>query len=373
MVQRGRGQPEQAVTLIRRALQCSPRLVDAHANLGNALCDLRRFDEAASAYTAALDLDATMVDVRTRLVNALQAASREHLRQGANATARERLQLALRLDPDRLDLIEALLPLSLDIDLLDALLLADHAWRLDGSEANWRRLWDLHNRAGEDIARCRAFLAADPACPIRLVALGNALRRAHRGQEAEANYRSAIASAPGEPFAAMRLACLLLEQGRYEVADRLLRQAEALHGERVEAMRFDRQFLAGLRERPLPRLEQAVIPAASGAPLVVFAACDGRYFERFASALLHSTCAQRRLALLLSSACRQSAGRYRLPGRGVRCAAGQPWHRAVGRASGHDGLGCRDVSHLFCLRPLPVVAARDGGIPATRSDAGHRI
>ena len=47
--------------------------------------------------------------------------------------------------------------------------------------------------------------------------------------------------------------------------------------------------MPGLRERPLPRLERAVIPAASGAPLVVFAACDGRYFERFASALLHST------------------------------------------------------------------------------------
>ena len=73
----------------------------------------------------------------------------------------------------------------------------------------------------------------------------------------------------------------------------LLRQAEALHPGRVEAMRFGQAFLAGLRERPLRPPEAALLPAVqalrASAPLVVFAACDGVYFDRFASALIHST------------------------------------------------------------------------------------
>lgn len=288
VVQRARGHQEQAITLIRRALQFAPWLSDAHANLGNALCDVLRFDEAAAAYAAALELNPALLTIRSRLVDALHAASRVHLQRGAHAAARERLQTALRLDPDRLDLIEALLPLSLDADLLDTLLLAEHAWRLDGSEASWQRLWDLHNRAGVDVARCCAFAAADPECPMRQVALGNALRRARRGQEAETRYRAAIARAPQEPFAAVRLACLLLEQGRYEAADRLLRQAELLHHGRAAAMRFGRAFLDAQRARELPPLDEPLMAGDLSAPLVVFAACDGGYFERFSSALLHS-------------------------------------------------------------------------------------
>lgn len=153
VVQRAHGQPEQAVALIRRALQYAPGLADAHANLGNALCDLQRFDEAASAYATALDLNPALPDVKRRLVSTLQAASRAHLGQGAHIAARERLQQAWQSAPDRLDLIEALLPLSLDHDLLDALRLAECAWRLDGAETSWRLLWDLYNRAGSDVPR----------------------------------------------------------------------------------------------------------------------------------------------------------------------------------------------------------------------------
>ena len=268
VLQRALGRPELAVDLIRRALVLAPGLVDAHANLGNALRELDRWDEAATSYAAALRLNPSTPDVRPRLTEAL----RQVLERGEA----------------RSEVIEALFPLSVDADMLETLLLAARAWQHNDSEANWQRLWDLHNRAGLNVERCRAFLADAPRCPMRLIALGNALRRARLGQAAEAIYRAAMAIAPDNPFVLTRLACLLLEQGRLESADRLLRKSAALHPGRAEAIRFGQSFLGSLRSRKLPELDLRISPVHRDAPLVIFAACDGVYFEKFASALLNS-------------------------------------------------------------------------------------
>lgn len=285
---RQRGQPEIAITLISQALQHAPSLGDAHANLGNAYGDLHRFDAAADSYAAALRLGGGGPDIQRRLLAALQAAADVHRAAGRFAEARSCLQRALEESPERLDLIRALLPLCLDGDLLDALQLAARAWHLAPDDASFRTVWDLANRAGQDVARARAFLALAPADPFRLLALGNALRRTCQGCEAEALYRAAMAAAPDVPFAALRLACLLLEQGRTEAADRLLREVEAVDPGRVQAMQFGTAFFRRLRRRALPPAPAGFSPHPCTADLVVFAACDGVYFDRFGSALLSS-------------------------------------------------------------------------------------
>ncbi|MBN8871263.1 MAG: tetratricopeptide repeat protein [Rhodospirillales bacterium] len=288
VLERQRGRPDLAVALITQALARAPDLADAHANLGNAWSDLQRFDLAAENYAGALRLGGGGEETQRRLVAALYAGANVHRAARRVTEARLMLRRALDEAPDRMEIIQALLPLCLDDDLLEALDLAARAWRLAPTEATFRTVWDLANRAGQDPARAEAHLAAAPQDPFRLIALGNALRRARRGNEAERRYRAAMALAPDQPFAGMRLGCLLLEQNRCDAADRVFRQIEAVDHGRVQAMQFGSHFFRRLRRRALPPPPQGFTPALCTTDLIVFAACDGVYFERFGSALLAS-------------------------------------------------------------------------------------
>jgi len=289
VLHRARGNAAKAVELITLALRLAPDFADAYENLGNAQLDLECFDAAVASYTKARELNPGRADTARKLIVALQAAANQHVNAGRPAQARALLERLLELAPDRLDVITALLPMTLDRDNLNTLALADRAWRLRPDEVHWQQLWDLHNFAGRDVAAARDFLAASPDSPLRLVALGNALRRSRAGCEAEAVYRRAIAAGPMEPFAPLRLACLLIEQGRLKEADHLLRQCDAMHTGRTQAMHFSEDFFTGLRRRPLPPAPDNLRPHFVDRELVVFAACDGEYFNRFISALLHST------------------------------------------------------------------------------------
>ena len=52
------GDAEQALVCFRQALAKKPDLSDAYNNMGNALKELGRFEEATAAYERALELDA---------------------------------------------------------------------------------------------------------------------------------------------------------------------------------------------------------------------------------------------------------------------------------------------------------------------------
>ena len=288
VLRRTHGDALGAVALIEQALRLTPCFPAAQENLGNALRDLGRFDDAAAAYTTALDQSPGQQDVIRKLVGTLEAASNQHLLAGRTATARALLEQLLELVPDRLDVITALLPLSDDAEHLNVLVLAERAWRLQPDEVRWKQLWDLHYFAGRTVKAARAFVAKCPHDAVRLVALGNALRRNRAGWDAEATYRLAIAASPELPFARGRLACLLIELGRYDEADDLLRQSDALYLGRTEVMHFGARYFARLHDRPLPPPPGPLEPLPPGHELVVFAACDGVYFDRFLSALLHS-------------------------------------------------------------------------------------
>ena len=288
VVYRQRGQPETAATLITQALQYAPALADAHANLGNVYSDMRLFESAVQAYEHARTLGSRGPDNDRRLVAALEAAASVHLAEGRREQARHWLERALVEAPDRVEVIQALLPYYVEEDRLHALTMAARAWRLRPDRGSFRLVWDLCNRAGEDLELARAHLAAQPDDAFRMIAVGNALRRSRRGWEAEALYRTARELEPGMPFASMRLACLMLEQGRVEAAEHCLRAAERGDPGRIRTMQFSSAFFRKLARRPLPLPPAGFVPPSPAEGIVIFAACDGAYFERFASALLHS-------------------------------------------------------------------------------------
>ncbi len=86
------GRPTEALPHLDAWLAESPNDAGAHAQRGDALQSLSRFDEAVMAYRASLRLDASNVKTRTNLGSALG-------RSGRHGEALEALREALRIDP----------------------------------------------------------------------------------------------------------------------------------------------------------------------------------------------------------------------------------------------------------------------------------
>lgn len=282
-----------AAALIRRALAVDPGFAAAHANLAKAAAALGLTAEALAAGRRALRLSPALDGVRPVLADLLVDRGEAARARGALDEAGRLYAEADRLVPDRPEVLERLMHLHAGSDLLQALGHAERLWSLRGGAGDdvlRGNLWHLCAKAGSDagVEECRRRLARSPS-PTAWIALGNAQRQEDRGQAAEAAYRVAAALRPGEPFAYGRLACLLIEHGRLAEADRLLCRVARCWTGREEVMRFDPAFVSALgrgREpRPLPPGRYLDVDK----PVLVLTGCDGRYFERFAAALIHST------------------------------------------------------------------------------------
>lgn len=304
VVRKSQGRIDEAIALLRRAVAVGPGAPAYWQNLGNALVAGQLLAEAAEAYERAVSLDAANPDLRAMLVDTLY-------RQAAACGDRERAKACLRrllaVDEGHLDAIALLLSLlnfqgASDLahrpwafdrageayrrllgDLQEAAVLAHRAWAKAPTEARYQTLWSLCYWVIGD----QDFVDSDPADAIRWVALGNGCRRQSRRAAAEHAYRTALAIRPGHPMAQFRLASLLLSCNRFDEADTLLRAIDAGHRGRQEAMRFSPDFIDFLRARPLPP-SPVEITVGDGAGLMIFCACDGIYFDKFADRLLHS-------------------------------------------------------------------------------------
>ncbi len=87
------GRIDDAVVSLRTALRLDPEYPEAYGNLGLALMKLGRLDEAAAAYTESLRLDPTHVETQTNYGNLLT-------REGNFGAAVQRYRDALLIDPD---------------------------------------------------------------------------------------------------------------------------------------------------------------------------------------------------------------------------------------------------------------------------------
>jgi serine/threonine-protein kinase len=176
------GRADEAVAECRAALELEPGYANAHNNLGVALYDLGRKDEAVAEYREALRLNPDDADFHINLGNALGDLGRK---EEAVAEYRE----AIRLKPD-------------DSDAHNNLGLA---------------LSDL-GRKEEAVAEYREATRLNPGDSDAHFNLGSALDDLGRKDEAVAEYREAIRLNPGDPDAHYNLGVALSDLGRNEEA-----------------------------------------------------------------------------------------------------------------------------------------------------------
>jgi predicted O-linked N-acetylglucosamine transferase (SPINDLY family) len=173
-------------------------------------------DEARRAFERALELDPSRVKTLNNL-------ARLELDAGEAARARELVDRALGVEPDA----PRTLALSAQARLAEGLLdeAASALERATGgptAAALWNNLGSALVRAGRDADALAAFersVRLDGTRPEVLANLGDALRRAHDLERAEAVLQDALSRAPHDPAATLSLAKLL---------DETLRQDEAV-------------------------------------------------------------------------------------------------------------------------------------------------
>jgi len=217
---RGTGALEEAVTLLRRARRKSPHDFWINFKLARYLSEMEpaQLEESIRFYTAAQTLRPHSAGVRLNLGNAL-------LDLGRLEEAREELHVAIKLDPT----------LAAPHNSLGKLF--HKQGRLERAEDEYRQAIQLdptyapaHNGLGSLRYEQRRFKDAeqafreaiqlDPEHAFAHTNLGNALRAQHRDEEAEVEYRLAVKLDPDYAKGHLRLGELLQERGQLEQAAR---------------------------------------------------------------------------------------------------------------------------------------------------------
>lgn len=101
LIARRRGEPGVAVELIQRALATGNPSAEMYVNLGNALADAGRLEEAAQAHGHALTLNSAQTAARDGLASALLRLGIEHHTAGRLEAAVETYRRAITVRPDK--------------------------------------------------------------------------------------------------------------------------------------------------------------------------------------------------------------------------------------------------------------------------------
>jgi tetratricopeptide (TPR) repeat protein len=193
------GRLDDAVASYRHALALKPEFAEAHNNLGYVLRGLGKLDDAVASYRRALRIKPDYAEAHHNLGDTL-------LRLGRLDVAVAAYRRALALSPD---FVEA------HNNLGNALL---ELGRLDDATASYRRA-----------------LATRPDFAEAHSNLGIALRLAGQASEADASCRRALAIDPKLTASIALLAELSADQGRFTEAEELFRRAIAIEPETAEA------------------------------------------------------------------------------------------------------------------------------------------
>lgn len=214
---------EEAVMLIGRAVRQKPGFADAHSNLGNALRELGRLDEAEQSYRKALAARSGFAMAHYNLGNVLMTRKRYD-------EAAKSFRSAIALSPN---LLEAHINLGIVLGELG---------RLDEAENSYRKAlavrpdspvayYNLGNTLLEkgcpaEAAECyERALARDPGYTEARLNLGGALRDLGRLDDAADCYRKAQENAPDDPGILVNLGAVLRDQGKPEEAEGYYRRA----------------------------------------------------------------------------------------------------------------------------------------------------
>jgi serine/threonine-protein kinase len=211
------GRLDEAIEYSQQALQINPKVAQAHYNLGHILYAKGRLDEAIDHYQQALHLDPKDGQAHTNLGLALKA-------KGRLDEAIGHYQQALHLDP-----MLALAHFNLGLALYDK-------GRLDEAIDHYQQALDLEpmlalkahtslgnalytkGRLDEAVGHYQQALHLDPKDALAHYNLGNALYAKGRLDEATDHYQQALHLDPKDVDAHNALGQALLAQGRFREA-----------------------------------------------------------------------------------------------------------------------------------------------------------
>jgi len=270
---RGRDLPR-ALEHMRRAVELKPDFVDARMNLGAALLDAGRADEAQEMFKATLEIDPGSSAAHFRLGSIL-------LERGRPSEAASHLERALGLDQSLIEARNSLGVARLREGRLDEAItlfreVLRESPRNADAEANLGTALVRKGQAGEAEAHLRSALDINPAQAAAHTTLGALLAR--RGDLAEAlpHFAAAVEADPSQAEAQNNLGAAMLQLGKTEEALVHLRQAVERNPRHADARANlgVALLLKGDREGGLFQLEEAlrIDPAHRNARLQLDAA-----------------------------------------------------------------------------------------------------
>ncbi|MDA1090884.1 MAG: tetratricopeptide repeat protein [Proteobacteria bacterium] len=215
-----------ALDLITKAIAIKPDVAEAHTNLGNALQDLGRWDDAAASYRRALALKPDYVDALNNLGITLKE-------QGEPDEAAACYRRAIALKPESAELHSNLGNALKDLRQTgDAIACFRQAIALkpDFAEAHNVLGIALKNsgQTEDAVASYRRALAIKPDYAEAHYNLGNALQGLGRLDEAAASYDDALTLKPDDADSLNNLGAIYKNLGRLEEAVDCYRRALVL-------------------------------------------------------------------------------------------------------------------------------------------------
>lgn len=209
-----RGAVDEAIALLRRALQTSPKNADAHLLLGRALASVPRRNEALAALATALEL-------RPNFPPAYNIAGLSLVRLGELDAARKAFEKTIELDPQ---FGEGHLNLALILAQAGQYpQAAKHVARAIELETDLRKAAYLHylqgglcNEQGKADDAAREFetaVASRPDYAEAFLALGVTRKRLLQDEQAFLAFKKAVSLLPRNPMARYRLGVEYLFRG----------------------------------------------------------------------------------------------------------------------------------------------------------------
>ena len=244
------GRLDEAEASYREAIALKPDYAAAYYSLGVTLKELSRLDEAETSYREAIALKPDYVAAHYNLGNTLQEAGRS---EEAEASYRQVVVLKPDFADAHYNLGNTLHGLA----------------RLDEAEASYRQAIALrsdyaeaHSNLGNTLKELGRLEEAEVSYGQAIVLnpnhadahynLGNTLTELGRLEESEASYGQAIVLNPNYAEAHYNLGNTLKELGKFEEAERSYRQALALRPDYADA-----HYNLGNTLKELDRLEEA--------------------------------------------------------------------------------------------------------------------
>jgi len=209
-----RGDTEQSIDLISRAIRLKPDYPVSYYNLGNIFSNKGSLDEAVAAYRQAIQLDPNFSEAYSRLGNVLQEQGRQ---EEAVKSHRQAAQLRPESAVAQNDLANALVANG-DVD--DAVATFQRALSLDPRNAAiYYNFGNALMARGEFAAAANCYQRAigiGPTNSDMFNNLGASLVALGRPEEAIQSYEQAVQIRPNDAAAHWHLATALLVTGNFE-------------------------------------------------------------------------------------------------------------------------------------------------------------